>query len=89
MKSIFTPREVPPAHAPTAKPCEECARLEAAWRADEERILADGHVIARLTGLLRRLRAVTALHPPYGSNNEQAALRALLAQVDAALDEEA
>lgn len=87
MKSMFTPREVPPALV--AKPCEECVRLEDAWRADEERILADGRVIARLTGLLRRLRAATALHPPYGSNGEQAALRALLEQVDAALDEEA
>lgn len=85
MKTIFTPREPPPA----PKPCEECVRLEEAWRADEERILADGRVIARLTGLLRRLRSAVALHPPYGSNDEQAALRALLLQVDAALDEEA
>jgi hypothetical protein len=85
MKSIFTPR----APLPVSKPCPECALLEAAWRADEDRILEDGRTIARLTGLLRRLRAVPALRPPYGSNDEQAALRALLAQVDAALDDEA
>jgi len=60
--------------------------LEAAWQADEERILSDMRTIARLTGALRRLRAAVALHPPYGSKDEQAAFRALLTQVDAALD---
>ena len=85
MKTMFTPREPPP----LPEPCEECVRLEDAWRADEERILADGRVIARMTGLLRRLSAAVALHPPYGSVDEQAALRALLRQVDDALDREA
>jgi hypothetical protein len=61
MKSMFTPRELPP----IPKPCEECMRLEEAWRADEDRILADGRVIARLTGLLRRLRATPSSHPTY------------------------
>lgn len=84
MKTMFTPRV-----APAPVPCSECERLEDAWRADEDRILADGRVIARLTGLLRRLRVEVALRPAYGSNEEQAAFRALLAQVDAALDHEA
>lgn len=84
MKTMFTPREPPPA----PKVCDRCILLEEAWRADEERIFADGRTIARLTGLLRRLRAAVVLHPPYGSVDEQAALRALLEQVDAALDEE-
>lgn len=84
MRSIFTPREPPPPPAP----CAECVRLEEAWRADEERILEDGRTIARLTSLLHRLRVAVALHPPYGSKDEQAALHALLMQVDAALDRE-
>lgn len=84
MRSIFTPRTPPP--TPSAQPCPECALLEAAWQADEERILSDMHTIARLTGALRRLRAAVALHPPYGSKDEQTAFHALLAQVDAVLD---
>lgn len=88
MKTMFTPREPPPPKT-KPKPCAECKRLDAAWRADEDRILADGRIIARMTGLLRRLSAAVALHPPYGSADEQAALRALLRQVEEALDEEA
>ena len=86
MKTMFTPRELPP---PPPPQCKECARLEYAWRADEERIFTDSHVIARLTGLLRRLRLAAALSPAHGSDEEQGALRALLAQVDDALDREA
>lgn len=62
--------------------------MEDAWRDDEERIFANSHVIARLTGLLRRLRAAAALSPAHGSEEEQGALRVLLAQVDATLDSE-
>jgi hypothetical protein len=85
MKTMFTPREPPPPPAP----CEECVRLEEAWLAEQDRVLEDSRVIARMTGLLRRLSAAVALHPPYGSADEQAALRALLRQVDDALDREA
>lgn len=73
MKSMFTPRELPP----IPKPCDECKRLEEAWRADEERILADGRVIARLTGLLRRLRSTPSSSPTYAK---------LIEDVDSTLD---
>lgn len=72
MKTVFTPRV-----SPAPQPCSECARLEDAWRADEDRILADGQIIARLTGLLRRLRATPSSHPTYAK---------LVEDVDSTLD---